>query len=176
MSIVFVFTFLKRWSCVFFYPKKVEFLSSSFCVFFFSLFKKVDYPVAWVEGHARAFSDQVERLARVLDVYTERLEEGANFRSSLLKKEPLLQYVATNLHIQVGGFVRGPVRDNLQFTGWVGRGVQVRNATPCKYISGNYASSPQIIFYYFCGLFLCFVLDCECKFIVKYINSCVLPQ
>ena len=69
---------------------------------FFNTLAKVDYPVAWVEGHTRAFADQVERLARVLDVYTERFEEGANFRSSLLKKEPLLQYVATNLHVQVG--------------------------------------------------------------------------
>eukprot|EP00752_Nemacystus_decipiens_P017766 g15928.t1 len=72
------------------------------------LFSIVDYPFPWVEGHARAISDQVDRLARVLDVYTERFEEGANFRSSLLKKEPLLQYVATNLHIQVWS-VRDPV-------------------------------------------------------------------
>ncbi|CAN0411201.1 unnamed protein product, partial [Hapterophycus canaliculatus] len=60
---------------------------------------QVDYPLAWVESHARGVSDQADRLAAVLDVYAQRLSEGANFRSSLLKKEPLLQYVATNLHI-----------------------------------------------------------------------------
>ncbi|CAN0047028.1 unnamed protein product, partial [Ectocarpus fasciculatus] len=62
---------------------------------------KVHYPLTWVESHAKGISDQVDRLARVLEVYTQRLAEGGNFRSSLLKKEPLLQYVATNLHIQV---------------------------------------------------------------------------
>ena len=83
-------------TCVF------DFLPTLCCVLCFpSVFLQVDYPLAWVESHARGISEQVDRLARVLDVCTERFEEGANFRSSLLKKEPLLQYVATNLHIQV---------------------------------------------------------------------------
>ncbi|CAM9650481.1 unnamed protein product [Ectocarpus sp. 12 AP-2014] len=65
------------------------------------LFALVHYPLTWVESHAKGISDQVDRLARILEVYTQRVSEGGNFRSSLLKKEPLLQYVATNLHIQV---------------------------------------------------------------------------
>ncbi|CAM9593769.1 unnamed protein product, partial [Scytosiphon promiscuus] len=72
------------------------------------LYALVDYPLSWVESHARGVSDQADRLATVLDVYAQRLSEGANFRSSLLKKEPLLQYVATNLHIQVWS-IRDPV-------------------------------------------------------------------
>lgn len=76
-----------------------------FCVFacflFLFLSSKVEYPLPWVESHVSAITDQVNRLSKILDVYTDRLDDGANFRSSLLKKEPLLQYVATNLHIQV---------------------------------------------------------------------------
>lgn len=63
----------------------------------------------WVERHAKAIGEQWDRLARVLDIYQQRLVEGVNFRSSLLKKDPMLQYVATNLHIQVsGGWSRTP--------------------------------------------------------------------
>eukprot|EP00903_Cladosiphon_okamuranus_P019670 g18080.t2 len=73
-----------------------------------TLFSIVDYPLPWVESHAGAITDQVNRLSKILDVYRERVDEGASFRSSLLKKEPLLQYVATNLHIQVWS-IRDPV-------------------------------------------------------------------
>lgn len=57
--------------------------------------------MGWIGEHANSVGNEYAKLSRVLDVYTQRLVEGANFRSSLLKKDPLLQYVATNLHIQV---------------------------------------------------------------------------
>ncbi|CAM9248592.1 unnamed protein product [Discosporangium mesarthrocarpum] len=62
---------------------------------------EVQYPLGWIASHGQAVISQVNALSSALDLYSSKMAEGVNFRSSMLKKDPLLQFVATNLHLQV---------------------------------------------------------------------------